>query len=159
MKDDLWKIYSAINDFIKFSDQKASIFITLSIALFTLTLPKLIKYKEFVSAHVIVMVGIIVGLLALSATLMCSVMSIKPRTGKEKPTSLIFFKHIAEKFDNSTDYYNEISQTQNFDEEISQQVWANSKVANKKYKYIYNATKALIVFLVSAGITLIAILY
>jgi hypothetical protein len=81
VEDKLWKIYSAINDFIKFSDQKASIFITLSIALFTLTLPKLIKYKEFVSAHVIVLISVIVGLVALAITLMCSVMSIKPRTG------------------------------------------------------------------------------
>ncbi len=140
MKEQYWNILSKTTDWIKFSDTKAVIVLTVYGILITVVYSNSIAVYEFISESWFFI------LLTVSAVLL-SVLSIgycfkaiNPRLKNDNPNSLIYFGHIQEKFSNSQDYHEELSKALNakdeFEKHLSEQIHTNSKIAWSKFKYI-----------------------
>ena len=74
------------------------------------------------------------------ASIIYSFLVINPRLKNDNPTSLIYFGHIQEKFKTYTDYFQSakviLNDKDKLDEQLSEQIHINSKVAWKKFTFI-----------------------
>lgn len=141
----MWKNYNTINEWIRFSDTKAGAIIAANGVIATIVFSKLAEAKGFFESTTIFLILLIIGILASFFSIILSLVCLTPtlKIGKTK-SSLIFFANIAEKFTSSNDYekatLNALKNDEQAFSQISQQVWANSKVAWKKYKIVTWAT-------------------
>ena len=141
----LWKSYSIINEWIRFSDTKAGAILAINGVIASIVLSKLANGNNFLDVHQIFPVLLILGTITTFISTIFSIYCLSPtlKVG-DINNSLIFFANIAERFGSHYDY-EKIAQDVLADEkqaatQIAQQVWANSKVAWKKYKAVAWAT-------------------
>lgn len=138
--EEYWKILSNTNDWIKYSDTKATILLTLYGVLLTIvyanseeTLGALTK------SNWILFFSILSGISSLMSVLF-SFLCINPRLKNENPNSIIYFGHIQSKFNSASDYRkiaNEIiDDDAKYIDEISEQVFTNSDIAWKKFSNV-----------------------
>lgn len=146
-------------DWTKHCDTKAEVLVALNVGIASFVFLKIIEKHSFITCHGFVCTFAIMALFSWALSLWHSLTCIKPSLGTGKPASLIFFKHIAEKYDNYNDYYNDLNNC-NDDEfnknEITQQVWINSIIANKKYIKVVHAIWAFGLFVIFSLLALIA---
>jgi len=157
-----WKIHDTIMDWTKHCDTKAEVLVVLNTAIASFTFLKIIEKHSFIVCHGFVCTFTILALIFWAVSLWYSLSCIKPNLGTGNPVSLIFFRHIAEKYTNYESYYNDLNGC-NDDEfkkkEITQQIWINSIIANKKYIKIVRATWAFILFFIFSGVAIIAYIH
>ncbi|WP_373291466.1 Pycsar system effector family protein [Nonomuraea cavernae] len=146
--DQAWKALSLIVDWIKHAETKAAATIAgtaaVGVALFNLVKDATSTPWYFLTASAIC------GVLALGAGF-CASFAIWPRLrGKEPPTSLLYFQHIARAHTTADGYAASlVALTKDVEAlvgEIARQGWANSRVAHQKY--IWGA-RAIILLLTS----------
>ena len=141
----LWKTYSIINEWIRFSDTKAGAILAANGVIASIVLSKLANGKNLLDVHPIFPILLIIGIITTFISIILCIICLSPtlKVG-DKTNSVIFFANIAERFETHCDY-EKIAQDVLADEkqaatQIAQQVWANSKVAWKKYKAVAWAT-------------------
>ncbi len=135
--DNLWKTYGIINEWIKFSDAKAGAVLALNGVIIGLIYSNLQNNPGDFTKHPIIftslMLGILVGCISIYFCLRC----LNPTLKLGEPNSLIFFSHISQKFKKYEDYVNAANNAfndeKNLQDDLSQQIWVNSKVAHNKY--------------------------
>lgn len=141
----LWKTYSTINEWIRFSDTKAGAILTANGVIASIVLSKLPNAKDFLDTHPIFPILLIVGTITTFISIILSIICLSPtlKVG-DKTNSVIFFGNIAKTFETYCDYDNiaqdVLANEKHASTQIAQQVWANSKVAWKKYKAVAWAT-------------------
>lgn len=159
----MWKNFNTINEWIRFSDTKAGAIVAANGVIATIVLSKLAESKNFFDSYPIFLVLLVIGILTTFISIILSIICLTPtlKIGRTS-SSLIFFASIAEKFD-SYDAYEEASlNALTVDEQvfsqITHQVWANSKVAWKKYKAVTWATYFLIITILIGLVSILGIL-
>lgn len=138
MKDDLWKIYDANKEWIKFADTKAIAFIAIIGVIFNIFYRICDELFSLENANII-KVLFILGIVLLLISLVLSVISMFPRSSKANK-NIIYYKSVNDNFDNEEEYYNEIKISENSScKQLSYQNYQLSVVATKKYlivKYV-----------------------
>jgi hypothetical protein len=168
VSDNLWKTYAVINEWIRFSDTKAAAILTADAAIVAAAVTGLAGSQPFFLKHRMFIVLLMLACLFCFFSFWTALSSIKPKLDWKSrpvdananlwtriasrfpfinvghPNSLIFYAHIAKRFDSANDY--EQAATVGFADEthskgqIAQQVWANSKVCWRKFKLVSWAT-------------------
>ena len=122
--EEYWKILSNTNDWIKYSDTKPTILLTLYGVLLTIVYT---NAKETLDAltksNWILFFSILSGVCSIVSVLF-AFLCINPRLKNENPNSIIYFGHIQSKFNSASDYRNLANEIINDDtkyiEEISE---------------------------------------
>ena len=135
MKDDLWKIYDANKEWIKFADTKAIAFIAIIGVIFNIFYRICDELFSLKNANII-KVLFILGIVLLLISLVLSVISMFPRSSKANK-NIIYYKSVNDNFDNEEEYYNEIKISENsLCKQLSYQNYQLSVVATKKYHIV-----------------------
>lgn len=151
-KDDKKFTLQMVNEWVRFSDSKAGILLTLQGVILTIiftltTTPKpewSLTFGFFIFGLVLFGVSIVVGVNAILPTLDVGA-----------PTSRVFFGHI-KAHKHASDYLKEVSNSgYNFEEDVLTQIWANSVVAWKKYELVGTAIVIGLIGFISIGISYI----
>jgi hypothetical protein len=141
----LWKTYGIINEWIRFSDTKAGAILTANGVIASIVLSKLANSTNFLDIHPIFPILLIIGTITTFLSIFFSIICLSPtlKVG-DKTNSVLFFANIAERYKTHCDYekkaHDVLSDEKQATNQIAQQVWANSKVAWKKYKAVAWAT-------------------
>jgi Family of unknown function (DUF5706) len=140
MTQELWNILTKTTDWVKYSDTKAVLLLTLHGVVLTVIYTNANSVYEFSSSNwfTILLTFAIAG--TSLASIIYSFLVVNPRLKNNNPTSLIYFGHIQEKFKNYTDYFQSakavLNDKEKLDEQLAEQIHINSKVAWKKYSFI-----------------------
>ena len=136
----LWSTYDTINGWIKFSDTKAGAILAANIAILAILFSKVIDFKDFIIIHReiswLLALSIACGILSIAF----SIISLNPRTKSGTKTSVLFFGSIADNYTNYSQYKIALGRRLRDDldlmDQITEQVWINSKIAHDKYNKI-----------------------
>lgn len=143
----LWKTYDTVNEWIRFSDTKAGAILAANGVIAGIVLANLASAKDFLHKNPVFLIFLITGVIAGCMSIYFSIRCLNPTLRVGEPTSLIFFAHVAQKFEKPSDYEQAVSKAFTDDvqamAQIAQQVWANSSVAWKKYKAVVWAIRFL----------------
>lgn len=135
----LWSILTSTNEWIRFSDTKAGVLLTVYGVILTIVYSNADNvYTAILNNEVLVYLTIVLVLLAL-VSMIFSFMTLNPKLKNDNPTSTIYFGHIKEKYVDYLDYYNDIDnklESDEFDKQIAEQIYVNSKIAWSKFKYV-----------------------
>jgi hypothetical protein len=136
--DDLWEIYNAINEWVRFADTKAGAVLAAQGIIVAVALPPLLENRVSIVGDCLLCTLLVLSALATLLSVALSLKCVTPRLKVGEAKSLIFFGHIAQAF-NDPDAYHATFERYRNDEKglaghIAHQVWANSKVAWTKYK-------------------------
>lgn len=146
--DRLWQILLKNIEWIKFSDTKATIILTVYGIIITLvyTNPNEVL-ASIEKSPLLTGLTILTGLMSVTAiyfTFKC----LNPRLNNYNPTSLLYFGHIKQKFDTHQDYYKEFNQLITDEKEyglqISEQILTTSQIAWRKFYDVSWAVRLLI---------------
>ena len=148
ISENMWKTYDAINGWIKFSDTKAGAILAANGAILTIAFSKSIDNKDFILDNQFILISLSLGFLFGLISMIFAIFCLGPTLSIGEPKSLIYFGHIAKKYDSCNRYKIDVAvafrdELDSIDQ-ITSQVWANSKIAWKKY---VNVTWAILFFI------------
>lgn len=160
MTQDLWNILSKTTDWVKYSDTKAAVLLTVHGVLLTIVYTNAISvYNYSFQNWFTIILSLLIAASSLTSIVYCF-LTINPKLKNENPTSLIYFGHIQKNFDNYQDYYiavkSKFSKKKKLNKQLTEQIYVNSKVAWKKFSLI---TISMRYFFVSIVLLLINLLY
>lgn len=141
-KEDRFTILQGVNEWLRFSDSKAGVIIAFQgvTAGFLISNAKILSEVGKLGGsctRFICLFLLVIGAASSLISLLYSFKVVYPRLNIGEPKSRIFFAHIAS-LKTATDYSKEISNKDyDLETDISNQIWANSKVAWRKYKAIH----------------------
>ncbi|MCO5278938.1 MAG: DUF5706 domain-containing protein [Saprospiraceae bacterium] len=160
MTQELWNILTKTTDWVKYSDAKAVLLLTLHGVVLTIVYTNANSVYDFSSTNwFTILLTILISGTSLTS-IIYSFLVVNPRLKNTNPTSLIYFGHIQEKFKNHKDYFQTaktiLKDKELLDEQLAEQIYTNSKVAWKKFSFI---TLSLRYFFVSILLFSITLLY
>lgn len=138
MTDDLWKIYNANKDWIKFSDTKAIAFIAIIGILFNV-LFNIIDEIIILSNFNIIKILYFISIGLLSFSLLFSICCLCPRTGRHDrvDNNVIYYETINNDFKNEKEYYDAVKDSFcDFEEQLCAQNYQLAKIATIKYSFV-----------------------
>jgi len=135
-----WSILSNINDWIKYSDTKATIILTLYGVILTIIYSNANDVLIGINnSYWILSLSILTALFSV-LSIIFSFLCINPRLKNSTPNSIIYFGDIHTKFKNSTDYFEAssgfLSKPINYSKELAEQIYTNSNIAWKKFSNV-----------------------
>lgn len=162
--DSMWQTYNAVQDGIRHSDSKAEavvgiVGVVAGIMLSALASPGSISFGQRPFLFILLILGIISGAAALYFAIRC----LSPTLDVGEPTSLLYFGHIAKLHDTAQSYQRSVAKVFVDDSDIldhlTSEVWANSKIAWKKFMFVTWAIRLLVmtIFIAFVGIFVAAI--
>ncbi|MCG8860079.1 Pycsar system effector family protein [Tenacibaculum finnmarkense] len=155
-----WNILGNINDWIKYSDTKATILLTLYGVIITIVYSNSSDVLDGLNSSNWTMFFSIISIVFTIISIIFSFLCINPKLNNENPTSIIYFGHIQKKFDNPSDYLvhskNILSNEENYITELTEQIHSNSKIAWSKFS---NITIGIRFFVASLGSLILSILF
>ena len=152
MTQELWSILTKTTDWVKYSDTKAVLLLTLHGIILTIIYTNANDVYEFSSANwFTILMTTAISITSLTS-IIYSFLVINPRLKNDNPTSLIYFGHIQQKFKTYNDYY----RSEKLDKQLAEQIHINSKIAWKKFSLV---TISMRYFFASIVLFLITILY
>lgn len=138
--ENLWKIYETINEWIRFSDTKATAILAINGVITGFYFSNIAELRSIIAQQLIAFIALDLVVSTIVISTLCSTFCIVPRLKIGKKSSLIFFFDIAKNFSTVGDYAEAVNQTLKNDTEIKtqivNQIWANSKVAFEKYGWV-----------------------
>lgn len=133
MIKNLWKIYDANKEWIKFADTKAIAFIAIIGVLFNF-IYKINEQIICLSNYNILKITYFISIILLASSLILSVCCLIPRTSKTTENkNIIYYKSITDNFNDGREYYDAVKKVENLNEQLSIQNYQLAKVASKKY--------------------------
>ena len=138
MIDNLWKIYNANKEWIKFADTKAIAFIAI-IGIFFNILFNVTDEILILSNFNIVKILYVISIGLLSLSLLLSICCLYPRINRTEvvENNLIYYKSINDNFKNEKEYYDAVKGTTcGLDEQLIAQNYQLAKVATTKYSIV-----------------------
>ena len=152
-EENLWEIHKLSCEWVRFADSKASIILATQGLIATVAIPQVMPLAEPLVRNWQVITLIILAVLSAGWSGLSAILAIVPRLkGRTKdaaaiPTSCIFFEHIAKNHKNASLFATSVSpivsDTRLIQKELSHQIWANSLVATRKFKYTRSAVVSL----------------
>ena len=150
--DNYWNTYNTINEWIKFSDTKAGIIITIYSVILTILYSNANETYEIVSSSWIYISLTLLSAILAGVSLYYCFRCLLPRVENEKGNhrSVIYFGHITAKFESHESYEqyanDEFADETKFQKQIAEQVYTCSEIAQKKFK---NVSQAIVLFFYS----------
>lgn len=159
--ENYWYILQTNLDWIKTSDQKATIILTI----YGIILPFLNSNSEelitSLTGHPELMIFISLSGLASIVSIYSAFRCLSPRIFKNFRPSVIFFGSIVEQYPNDDAYLhairNKMSNEALMEEEIAEQIYINSRVAFRKFKDVSRAIRFFAVGLVFLIMSILSI--
>jgi len=171
--DSLWKVHNNISEWVKFSDYKATAIIAINALLWaSLRFSFADSGTHFpeggVNAVIQRLADALFLLLSLSSVAL-ALLSIHPTLKIGESPSHIFFAHIAKRVNRHmsdeerktirdnfvSEFVSQLENGAGVNNEITQQIWANSLVAWRKYRLISWAIKLLFGVIIITGLRLV----
>lgn len=135
-KDEKQFLLQMINEWIRFADAKAGAIFTINTAILGIIL----SGEPKGTACTLYSVFFYFGLVLIVIALYVAANILLPNLKSSSNNSRIYFLHISQ-FHDGSDYEKAISSPDySFERDISNQIWANSKVAATKFENVYYAT-------------------
>ena len=135
-KEDKKVTLQMINDWVRFCDSKAGILLALQGIILTIIFTVTSRPDSGWNPAFILF---IIGNMIFSVSIIIGINTILPILEVGQPNSKIFFGHISS-YENPKKYIQEVNQpSYNFEEDVLTQIWANSRVAWRKYELIRSA--------------------
>lgn len=155
-----WNILQQINDWVKYSETKASIILTVHGIIITVIYSNAENvYNALNNSQTLFYFTLAFALLCI-LSIFFAFKCVNPRLKNKNPKSIIYFGHIAKKFTDFQDYYSVskpiISNQNEFEKQISEQIHVNSSIAWKKF---VNVTWSLRFFIASTTLLILSVLY
>ena len=155
-----WKIFQTNLDWIRVSDQKATIILTIYGIIIPFVNSRSEELFESISEHqeLLVLMGLsgIASLISMYSAFRC----LTPRIFKNFRPSVIFFGSIVEQYPDDQSYLQALRKKMNseelFEEEIAEQIYINSRVAFRKFKDVSTAIRFFALGLVFLIISIVA---
>lgn len=139
MTDQNWNILHYNSDWLKFSDTKASIILTVYGIIITIIYSNSNDiFTAINTSKPLLILSIICALMSL-VSIFFSFMCINPNLKNPNPNSIIYFGHIATKYDSFDAYHEEflrVNSNDQISEQINEQIYTNSKIAWKKFFHV-----------------------
>lgn len=138
--DTLWKIYENINEWIRFADTKASAIIGVNAILAGFVVSNLPAFRTYLVGNPLLATIAILTAISNVVSVYFAVKCLNPTLDVGEPISFFYFAHIALGFDSAEKYSLQLQELlnnqSNLYDNIASQIWANSKIAWKKYKAV-----------------------
>lgn len=157
--DEYWSILTSINEWIRFSDLKAGVIISIYGVLFTIVYSNpsqvfgILKNNDWIFC-----ISILVILVTITSIIL-AFLSLNPFLKNKNPSSVIYFGHIQEAFKNHKKYHEKASKVfkekSDHELQLAEQVYINSKICWRKFKFV---TWSIRFFVGSLGLLFIEIL-
>ncbi len=159
MIHELWTILSKITEWVKYSDTKAVLLLTLHGVVLTLI------YSNANSIYNFIFTNWLTGLLSILIftssfiSIIYSFLVVNPRLRNENPTSIIYFGHIQARFKNYLEYYQMaksiLKDEDKMNEQLAEQIHINSIIAWKKFTYIAMSIRFYFISIALFSVTLL----
>lgn len=150
--ESMWRTYETVNDWIKVADAKSATILGAEGVLVGFIATR--GPRGVLCNWAYVGVSALFYLVSLLTAYFC-VRCINPRLDVGEPTSIIFFRHVAESEGGASDYVTSARATWSDDEKASEdlcgQIWANSRVAIKKHLWVKRAIWAFLASIILAA--------
>ena len=147
-QESMWRIYGTINEWIKFSDAKAGVILATNGIIAGAMLSDPTGLKEFLYQRPVFFIPLILAILTACFSIYFSLRCLNPTLNFGKQDSLIFFAHIAQKYETAEEYKSEAKKTFLDDDlatsQIAEQIWVNSKISRRKFEAVNSATYFLV---------------
>jgi len=158
----LWQIYKLVNESIRFGDTKAVAVLGIDGIIVGLIITNLSTIKGIILGNFWLLLLTIISTLSLLLSVYFALKCLNPTLKVGEPSSLIYFAHIAQKFESYEDYHQDVNKILADDnestKEITNQVWVNSKVSWKKFKALAWSIRFLVLYIFLSFIGIIWIL-
>ena len=139
-EQEYWNILNNINDWIKYSDTKATILLTIYGVIITIIYSNANESLIGITDSNWVLCFSILSTISSVLSILFCFLCINPRLKNNNPNSVIYFGHIQEKFNNAEEYSKQasdiINDTKLYYKELSEQIHTNSKIAWNKFKNV-----------------------
>lgn len=159
--ESLWKVYDIVQDQIKFADTKAGVILAGDGIVLSTILSILIEHSGAVPLPSPLAIELILATFAAFLSACCAVSCLLPRFRAGQPVSLIFFEHIAMKYATAGDYLTEARATWSRHntaiEEIGYLIWATSRIAQRKHRWVIRAVWCLGASLLVSMVSLVSL--
>lgn len=146
-EENLWEIHKLACEWVRFADSKASIILTAQGVMASFTVPEIMPHAHDFVQHSAIAIPILLSALCALVSCYFGIRAITPRLKVGAPNSNIYFGHIAMKHSTATSFHGDIlgmvADTNNIQAELSSQIWANCKVAWRKYNDTWWAVRTL----------------
>lgn len=152
--DEAWKIFSQVNEWIRFADLKATALLAVGGVLGGLLIRSVPSGCTGCQAP-LALYGVAIVAVVLSTIM--SLVALLPRLGRAgEPTSVFYFHHVARRYSRDPRAFAEAFMATVDDpaattREVVAQIWANSQVARRKFRIVTYATWLIGVAMVLAG--------
>lgn len=158
--DEAWQIFAQINDWIRFADAKAAALLATGGVLGGLLVSATPHTMSTTPAGIARIATFTLAVAAVAFSVLMSLLALQPRLGRrENATSLIYFDHIARRFRDDAQGFVEAliggrtAATHEYDRDLGHQIWANSRVARRKFRHVTSATWLLGAAMLGSGAT------
>lgn len=160
--DTIWQVHALVVEWVKHSDAKAGVVLAADAMIVAAAAAVVVDQHSFITGHRIIYVAFSLSVLCAITSAMSAAACIVPRLKNTASNSLLYFRHIAEGYNNAHSYQHAVCEKLKDKKEvlsqICHQVWANSVVARRKYIsvawaiYLLMASLALAIFAIGAVI-------
>lgn len=154
--DDVWKSLAQVNDWIKVADAKAVALLAGSGILGGFVVRALPAWREWGTApwyHSF----LLLSTASLSLAIFLSLSALMPKLKAGEPRSLVYFDHIARRYEDfkpfKKNYLAMINRDEQLREQLTEQLWATSRVARRKFVRVTYALLAAVAAIILAGIS------
>jgi len=154
--ESMWRTYETVNEWIRLADAKATAVLGAEGVLAGVLFTDLLNQGTFAWYE-----WVLLGLFATSASvsIWCCLKCLSPTLAVGEPTSLVYFAHIAQRYQRPGDYATEAHKAwadgDTACSEIGNQIWANSRVAWGKYRRVTCAIRSFAVSVFSVVVWLL----
>ena len=156
--ENLWKTYQMVNDWVKFSDIKAGVVITVIGLCYTIIYTNAnTVYSYLTSSNLILILAIITIILSMLSGFY-AFKCLNPRLNNQNPNSILYFGHISQNanFNAYITQLNDVFQdNENVVRQLAEQVHTNSKIAWNKF---INVTYSIRFFFIGISLLIINII-
>jgi hypothetical protein len=149
--ENLWKTYEAINELIRFADTKATAILAVDGVIAGFYFSNVNSIQTILVQKPFAILPLIMATAFLLISSIFAAYCIAPRLKMNKSNCLIFFCDIA-KYKTADNYGKALENITNekFEEQLINQIWANSKIATKKYNLVTISISIFVALLVSS---------
>lgn len=139
LQEDFWKILQNVNEWIRFSDQKAVFIVTTYSIILTIIYTNAKDIYIGIGESTILIVGSVMSSFISVISIFLSFKCLTPTLNNTFTSSIFFFGHISNHRDHNQ-YYNHaksiIKNHRALEENLAEQIYTNSKIAKKKFELI-----------------------
>lgn len=134
----LWNIYGTVNQWINHADAKAGAILAAIGVFFGFIISNLKVIAGFISTSNWWLLFSCISIILLVAATCFALRGVMPRLKVDEPSSVIYFNHIAQfaHADYKERATSMLGGSNKMQSELIDQIWANSRVVQKKYFYV-----------------------